>query len=1006
MRNITQHIYMSLFCLVTFSQYALADACSGVTWQSSKASVDACLAINPCLSVSEESSASDLERCRLILPCHAQGQSTSDEDKKSCLTYQMQQGKSFYSELYAERGQYTIADSGEMTIELPDNPDGTPNIFVADKSIVGGLETTTASFAAGDTYNDETELVGVGRDDLTNLESGNDMRSQGYQTVLSIQNENSPLPMGLNDPIITNTETAINSIESDDDAFGNCIEVVDNFTSTIDVDSGTTEYCSETVTENYISNGSCEVERKIISPIKHLTTTGGFVASNCGPNCLKFKVALDKFSISANGNKCKVVTASIGIGLTESVGITSAVVNLGTADDQSRLTVGGVEVFSSSPHFNAFVSNTKSCEGAGKTEYYNNTFFTTQASNDVQSDNELSINFETAVGGRGQYEYEVTVRFDRDVSATDEIIRQEPFGCYDDLGDNYQTNGYQNEGYCTASAPSWNCLQTNSSFVWSLSSVLPFYDGGSANCLIARNDSYSCNPFMEDSADAANQICLQNEILDSNGDILQESLCYRADELPNIENSPCDTLVSRPECSVSERECMIEDEETGKCFNWRYSYHCADPESFSMVNSHSRNICDSDIACAGGECDISETETNDDFVNAMSQFSMVQSLGSESICEDPNDPSTCTVWPGEYEYCSYYPVGNDCCEGPSGVSIYDYVAVISGMSNLDNQIMTAESVFSNTVVQDGWQAMREPVTSAYDAVSTSLSNAWSSLSGNVTGEVTTAAGEGVGTVASELGLDTMKQEMTNFVADLMPDALRDVLFEESATVAGEYAMSESLTELTNMFSGVMAIYTAYQMVNLAITLATQCDDNEQDAGLKIAMKQCIKVNNSINGDINNDKSTCKKKVLGVCVKKQHHYCCYNTPLARIVIEQAIPMLNKTLDVNVGEKSCAGLSFDDIQALDWSRINLDEWIGVMAGSGLLPLNSDETSEDDMTGSGQLLNVHGRMTTSERMEDRVSGDDLSNRQDEIWNSIEINNVDCVKNPTLPVCKYRSP
>jgi conjugal transfer mating pair stabilization protein TraN len=448
---------------------------------------------------------------------------------------------------------------------------------------------------------------------------------------------------------------------------------------------------------------------------------------------------------------------------------------------------------------------------------------------------------------------------------------------------------------------------------------------------------------------------------------------------------------------------MFKDNATGKCFNYRYTYACSDPDSFSIINSHERNICDSDIACAGGQCNVSEVETNDDFVNAMAQFSMAQSIGADSMCKDPNDPSTCTIWPGEYEYCSFFPVGNDCCEGPAGVSIYDYVSVISSMGNLDSQIMGAE-FFAETAVKDGWEAMRTPIVNGYDAVSQPLTTAWNSLSGNITGEAMTEAGTAVGEASSTLGLESIKQEMTNYVADLMPDALKDVLFTESENVAGEYAMSKGLAEATNMISGVMAIYTAYQMANLVIQIATQCDDNEIDAGLKIEMKQCIKVNNTLNNNYDNDSSTCEKKVFGVCVKKRHHYCCYSTPLARIVIEQAIPQLNKMLEVNTDEMSCAGLSFTDIQAIDWSQINMDEWIGLMAGSGMLPLSDDETSENNMTGSGQLMNVHGRMSTTDRMEGRLTDDELGQRQEEIWNSISINNIDCPSNPTLPVCKYR--
>ena len=238
------------------------------------------------------------------------------------------------------------------------------------------------------------------------------------------------------------------------------------------------------------------------------------------------------------------------------------------------------------------------------------------------------------------------------------------------------------------------------------------------------------------------------------------------------------------------------------------------------------------------------------------------------------------------------------------------------MNNLDSQIGASEAL-AQSIPGDAWEAMRQPVLDAYSVTTEALTNAWNSLSGNITGEAVTSAGELGGEAVSSLGLDTIKQEMTNFVADLMPDALRDLLFDATTDAAGQVTTDYVLDEtVSNVMGNVMAVYTAYNMAKLAVNLLTQCDDNEQDAGLKIQMNQCIKVNNSINKDINNDTSTCAKEILGVCVKSQNHYCCYNTPLARIVIEQALPMLNKTINVDTDSKLCTGLTFEDIQAINW------------------------------------------------------------------------------------------
>jgi hypothetical protein len=373
----------------------------------------------------------------------------------------------------------------------------------------------------------------------------------------------------------------------------------------------------------------------------------------------------------------------------------------------------------------------------------------------------------------------------------------------------------------------------------------------------------------------------------------------------------------------------------------------------------------------------------------------------DRTCEDPTDPSTCTIWPGEYEYCSFYPVGNDCCEGPGGVSIAEYVSVTMGMANLDAQIMSAD-ILNDTVIKSGWETVRQPVTSAYDAFATPLSNAYESIAGNITGDI---GADGATKVGTELGLDTLQQEMTNFVAELMPDALRDVLFqsagEAGGTATANYALSDSVAQGLNVLNGVMAVYTAYQITNLVINIATQCDDNEMDAGLKIEMRQCVNVNRSINNG--SDKPTCEKKILGVCLKKRNHHCCYNTILARIVMEQAIPMLGKTIAVDKNDMTCEGLSLNELAAIDWSAIDLSEWIGLMGEAGVLPQTEEDTSLENMTGSGQLLNSAGRDNTVDRMRARQSDGSMTDTQRQIWDQIKLNEIDCTSPSRPAVCSY---
>ena len=990
-------VFLPVAFFLSFKSLAV---CSGVTWQSPKDTLQACLDSQPCLGVFEGESSNDaLAACRQVLPCHDISSASSDSARTTCIEYQQKQGANLYSEII-DTSTVNVSDKGQVEIDLGKDSDNDPILIKDSSSLVGGAQTVNSNFNAGTTFNDESKLLEEGRKDIKELESKNSMRGQSYQTLANLNTTNPPVTIAHNDPILEATETSINSIDNDDTAFGNCIEVVDHYDSTIELENAKLQTCFEMVEENYYS-GSCQVEKELINPIKFMSTHGGFSVSSCGSDCLRFKADVENLTST---NSCTIFDAGFEFQLEEGFSISSAKIIEGVVDDHVRGSIDNLAFSVSSSNWANFANGTQSCETSQRNTYFTNLFIT----NSVQqgfTDNHVRVNFENAVADRGSYTYDIEIKFNHPISVKEKIVKQTKEGCYDDLGENYRANGFIPEGFCKAE--DWQCLESSSGgFVQGASnSLLELFGGSGVMCTKAKSNKYSCDPFGDLEPDG--QVCFQEEVRDPDtNEIIQQALCYSANEISQVENNSCADLLNESQCVMESRECQWEDTSSGKCFNFRYEYKCSDPSSISINNASKRNICDSNIACAGGECDYSKRETNNDFVSVASQYSMASTMVSDRNCKDESDLSTCTIWPGEYEYCSFFPVGNDCCEGPSGVSIYDYVQVVMGMNNLDSQIGASEAL-AQSLPGDAWEAMRQPVVDAYSATTEALTNAWNSLSGNITGEAVTSAGELGGEAVSSLGLETIKQEMTNFVAELMPDALRDLLFDTTTDAAGQVTTDYVLDEtVSNVMSNVMAVYTAYTMAKLAVNLLTQCDDNEQDAGLKIQMNQCIKVNNSINNDINNDASTCEKKILGVCVKSQHHYCCYNTPLARIVIEQALPMLNKTIDVDTDAKSCAGLTFEDIQALDWDKIDLSEWIGLMAGAGLLPTSESQTSAESLSGEGRLLNTHGRMTAKDRMKERIKSDELSQRQKEIWSSIRSLNIDCsVSNPPL-VCSYRDP
>ncbi|HCM9477176.1 conjugal transfer protein (plasmid) [Pantoea sp. SGAir0184] len=89
---------------------------------------------------------------------------------------------------------------------------------------------------------------------------------------------------------------------------------------------------------------------------------------------------------------------------------------------------------------------------------------------------------------------------------------------------------------------------------------------------------------------------------------------------------------------------------------------------------------------------------------------------------------------------------------------------------------------------------------------------------------------------------------------------------------------------------------------------------------------------------------CKKKVpLIGCVQKAKTYCCYNSILARIIQEQGRPQL-KTFNGwgSPQAPECRGFTPEEFQNLDFSKINLDEYVQTMVHAATAEIQQNVTT----------------------------------------------------------------
>lgn len=511
-----------------------------------------------------------------------------------------------------------------------------------------------------------------------------------------------------------------------------------------------------------------------------------------------------------------------------------------------------------------------------------------------------------------------------------------------------------------------------------LNQIKPMYVGDDGEKTWGVNlQGYTCDPFD------GGKFCVDVE-----GE--ENPVCQTWDEIM-ASGGTCAAYEEDPNCVEIDRECADEgwsyEEWDDHCFNETVTYECDDGQDVTYSYETTTSTCDSMLECAGGDCDFDEQPKNERFLEALAMGNVAEHMQGDQTCEDPSDPSTCTVFEGDRQYCSWALAsdwGNNCCEAPEGVNFLTYLSAMRMMMKFENQQLGG--VYTQPVkdaVSGAWKTISDPVTdfasSAWDSVSSVFTSSAEATVGNASA---TAVKEGATTALGEGGMGVVAQTVSQFIYDALPAELGNMLFTTS-TVGGAKQVTgyaPGLESAMDFIGGVMFWYSVYQMAQLVGSLLTACDDTDNDTALKKEMRQCYPV----------DDKYCTKEVLGICYMRRQDYCCYSSMLSRIIMEQAHVILDKDMT------SCAGLNHEELQALDFNEIDLSEWIATLITNDMLPENTEEAQ----TGSGRRENHEGRQTVSERTRERTEG--MAGKGDEIKQGLT-ENLNCSIYPRPPICEY---
>lgn len=434
---------------------------------------------------------------------------------------------------------------------------------------------------------------------------------------------------------------------------------------------------------------------------------------------------------------------------------------------------------------------------------------------------------------------------------------------------------------------------------------------------------------------------------------------------------PCAALTADPACTYADTALLYDSGLPGVPRTFEDRFLCARDRTVIDHRLVRQAVCSSTIRGMGEDLVSQPREESASFGEAAAYLSAARMIAMDTVCEDNTDPATCQVFEGTPASCKVAVFGiQNCCESPGGIGLGEYLTLILAVGKADSAVRSLDAA---NVVRSSYEALVDPALApfeaAYSAVSETFASSINSVFGTTVIDTTEAATSGLlGAVqqglmrqAAEWTAQTFGEAAANSLFQVVgqngagPAVVNGVVQEGAIELAG---LAANIASILNVIG---IIYTIYSVAKILIQIVWACEEEE----LALAVKRDLKSAHYVG-------PFCSQKALFVCLEKSKGYCTFASPLSRIIQQQARPQLGHGWGSPRGP-DCRGLTIEELGHLDWSRIDLSEWEGLILTEGVIP-GADALNVEALTGSGHALagTVEGE-TGAERQNaiDRVLG-----------------------------------
>lgn len=702
-------------------------------------------------------------------------------------------------------------------------------------------------------------------------------------------------PDAINDPAFTRSKEILDGVDPVFDTFfTGCDEItVPGGDTSVHVPEY--EYCARVVTPNE----TCQIQHDYNVGLIQVAGGQGGTAS-CGPGCVDLFIGQvgDNYWV---GN-CTVFEQLMLLNIINPDAIISATLEQAVWDDYMQVLLDGNLIWSG-PNGNFPPETAGACELSTS---WNQTL-SVDVTNEFKNNANLEFLIRVSVTGGGEGYGRIRLIYDEDLLITQDQYTISP-EC-DALIDGI------NDGACTIDALTCQDGPDHSVDCIDLNGVTLCQDDLSPSPLTGYSPLCRLGTIEADCQFFTGQLqCFINS----------EGVEVCPDNTGGNENG-CADQESRAECAFVQSECIPEAQgDDGRCYAFEEQWDCG--YEVGVVGGSTTTVsCGGPIRCMGEDCVTAPRETNPDFIQAATQLEAMQYMAMDFECLE-NDPSSCEVFGAEAMECKAALGGfQDCCETPDGVSLLEYLQFTKATWDLAQRVQLGERLVSAGVnVPGAWNAVSNAASATFSTITRPFTSAWGSLTQSWGG----AALESI----EGFSLDQLKAQATQVIGEFVAETFgAEVasLFFTSSTSGGE-----TLYEIGGQFGTalgyIMLAYTIYTVINILVQIIWECEEEEFELGVKRELKSCEYVG-----------SYCADDSIFGCIERRRAYCCYSSPLSRIISAQALPQLGRIYG-DPEAPDCSGLTVAQLAGLDWSQIDLSEWYGILAAEGIIP---DTTPEAD-------------------------------------------------------------